>query len=60
VPNTYFHITTAYSILRHNGVDVGKFDYLGPMNFVDADGVQLRLTVSPSTMAARLPLPKHR
>src|SRR6266481_4515468 len=25
VPNTYFHITTAYSILRHNGVDVGKF-----------------------------------
>ena len=36
VPNTYFHITTAYSILRHNGVDVGKFDYLGPMNFVDS------------------------
>ena len=36
VPNTYFHITTAYSILRRNGVDVGKFDYLGPMNFVDA------------------------
>ena len=36
VPNTYFHITTAYSILRHNGVDVGKFDYLGWMNFVDA------------------------
>jgi hypothetical protein len=35
VPNTYFHITTAYSILRHNGVDVGKFDYLGTMNFVD-------------------------
>ena len=36
VPNTYFHIMTAYSILRHNGVDVGKFDYLGSMNFVDA------------------------
>jgi uncharacterized protein len=36
VPNTYFHITTAYSILRHNGVDVGKFDYLGSINFVDA------------------------
>jgi uncharacterized protein len=36
VPNTYFHIMTAYSILRHNGVDVGKFDYLGSINLVDA------------------------
>ena len=36
VPNVYFHITTAYAILRHNGVDVGKMDYLGPINFVDA------------------------
>lgn len=33
LPNLYFHITTAYSILRHNGVDVGKKDYLGPMPF---------------------------
>jgi hypothetical protein len=29
IPNFYFHVTTAYSILRHNGVDVGKRDYLG-------------------------------
>ncbi|MEK7344700.1 MAG: DUF1993 domain-containing protein [Pseudomonadota bacterium] len=28
LPNMYFHITTAYAILRHNGVDVGKVDYL--------------------------------
>ncbi|MCG8907296.1 MULTISPECIES: DUF1993 domain-containing protein [Pseudomonas] len=28
-PNFYFHITTAYDILRHNGVEVGKMDYLG-------------------------------
>ncbi|MBW2268500.1 MAG: DUF1993 domain-containing protein [Deltaproteobacteria bacterium] len=28
VPNLYFHITTAYNILRHNGVEVGKRDYL--------------------------------
>ena len=28
--NVYFHITTAYAILRHNGVEVGKRDYLGP------------------------------
>ena len=31
VPNFYFHVTTAYSILRHNGVDVGKMDFLGNM-----------------------------
>jgi hypothetical protein len=28
LPNLFFHITTAYNILRHNGVDVGKRDYL--------------------------------
>ncbi len=28
-PNFYFHVTTAYNILRHNGVDVGKGDYIG-------------------------------
>ena len=28
-PNLYFHITTAYNILRHNGVEIGKRDYLG-------------------------------
>lgn len=36
IPNIYFHIMIAYAILRHNGVDVGKMDYLGPMNFVAA------------------------
>ena len=29
MPNFYFHLTTAYDILRHNGVSVGKRDYLG-------------------------------
>jgi hypothetical protein len=33
LPNLYFHITTTYSILRHNGVEVGKKDYLGEMPF---------------------------
>jgi uncharacterized protein len=28
LPNFYFHVTTAYAILRHNGVPVGKLDYL--------------------------------
>jgi len=27
LPNLYFHVTTAYAILRHNGVDLGKKDY---------------------------------
>ncbi|WP_024301654.1 DUF1993 family protein [Pseudogulbenkiania sp. MAI-1] len=29
LPNFYFHLTTAYDILRHNGVELGKMDYLG-------------------------------
>ena len=28
-PNFYFHVTTAYNILRHNGVELGKSDFLG-------------------------------
>ena len=33
LPNFHFHMTTAYSILRHVGVDVGKGDYLGDIPF---------------------------
>jgi hypothetical protein len=29
MPNFYFHCTTAYDILRHNGVDLGKRDFMG-------------------------------
>jgi len=29
LPNFYFHVATAYGILRHNGVELGKRDYLG-------------------------------
>ena len=28
-PNFYFHVVTAYNILRHNGVEIGKRDFLG-------------------------------
>ncbi len=31
VPNFYFHLTHVYAILRHNGVHVGKRDFLGPL-----------------------------
>ena len=29
LPNFYFHVTTAYNILRHNGLEIGKGDFLG-------------------------------
>jgi hypothetical protein len=32
MPNLYFHVTTAYAIARHNGVDLGKKDFLGKMD----------------------------
>ena len=28
-PNVFFHVTTTYNLLRHNGVEVGKPDFLG-------------------------------
>jgi uncharacterized protein len=36
IPNFYFHVATAYNILRHGGVDIGKNDFLGPLDLVDA------------------------
>ncbi|SFV06472.1 DUF1993 domain-containing protein [Pseudoduganella namucuonensis] len=32
LPNFYFHVTTAYGILRAQGVKIGKLDFLGPFN----------------------------
>jgi hypothetical protein len=31
IPNVYFHCTAVYLLLRHNGVPVGKLDFLGPL-----------------------------
>lgn len=31
LPNFYFHVTTAYNLLRHGGVEIGKMDFLGKM-----------------------------
>jgi uncharacterized protein len=36
IPNVYFHLAMAYAVLRHHGVNVGKMDFLGPINWVDA------------------------
>ncbi len=35
-PNFYFHVAHAYAILRHNGVDLGKRDYIGSLTTHDA------------------------
>ncbi|MHB1244978.1 MAG: DUF1993 domain-containing protein [Sulfuriferula sp.] len=32
LPNIYFHVTTAYAILRHSGVEIGKQDFLGKLS----------------------------
>jgi hypothetical protein len=32
LPNVFFHCTTTYDILRHNGVELGKADFLGPLD----------------------------
>ena len=35
LPNFFFHVTTAYAILRHNGVNLGKTDFIGSLNVKD-------------------------
>ena len=36
VQDVYFHVSIAYAILRHNGVDIGKMAFLGPLTWQDA------------------------
>jgi hypothetical protein len=42
-PNFYFHLTTAYAILRHNGIEVGKSDFLGASKPEDLAGPGARV-----------------
>ena len=35
VPNFFFHVTTAYDLLRKGGVEIGKTDYLGELQLLD-------------------------
>ena len=35
IPNFYFHVTTAYALLRAGGVDIGKNDFLGKLDIID-------------------------
>lgn len=43
LPNFYFHCATAYNLLRHNGVPVGKFDFLGSFTAGEKLLIRLRL-----------------
>ena len=36
ISNVYFHLVTAYALLRHNAVDIGKMDFLGPIDWIAA------------------------
>jgi hypothetical protein len=45
IPNTFFHLAMTYAILRHHGVDVGKMDFLGPINLVEASSPAPESTV---------------
>ncbi len=35
IPNFFFHVNMAYALLRHGGVEIGKTDYLGALNFIE-------------------------
>jgi hypothetical protein len=48
LPNFYFHLTTAYNILRHNGVELTKGDFLGQV-----PGVQMPSVKAPKKRAAK-------
>jgi hypothetical protein len=41
LPNFFFHVATAHNILRHNGLKIGKSDYLGTFDTVDSPRVML-------------------
>lgn len=36
IPNVYFHLAMIYAILRHNGVEIGKMDFLGNIRWMRA------------------------
>jgi hypothetical protein len=51
LPNFYFHTTTAYNILRHNGVSLGKANFLGIVPGVQATGQLAKMMGLPTAKA---------
>src|SRR5688500_10499991 len=58
LPNFFFHVTTAYTLLRHNGVEIGKADYLGRVSCPGAPASFSLCFPRPALPAALLP-PAH-
>ncbi|MEE4661003.1 MAG: DUF1993 domain-containing protein [Halieaceae bacterium] len=58
LPNFYFHLTTAYAILRENGVDLGKADFLGRIPGVVASGPIAKMMGLKSEKPAKKPAAK--
>jgi hypothetical protein len=59
IPNTFFHVAMAYAILRHNGVDVGKMDFLGPISAPGGGGSNSSAPGAQSEAAVRSALRFH-
>lgn len=53
LPNFYFHCTTAYAILRHNGVTLGKADFLGAVPGLTATGQAAKFLKLPAKKKRR-------
>ena len=54
LPNFYFHNTTAFSILRHNGVTIGKGDFIGRVpNMVGTGKIAKMMGLKPAPKAAK-------
>jgi len=53
LPNFYFHYTAAYSLMRHNGVQLGKLDFLGPVPGMTMSGKIAKMMSGKTTAKAK-------
>ncbi len=53
LPNFYFHYSAAYNLLRHNGVQLGKLDFLGPVPGMTASGKIAKMMSGTNTTKAK-------
>jgi hypothetical protein len=53
LPNFYFHYSAAYNLLRHNGVELGKLDFLGPVPGMTMTGKIAKMMSAKTTATAK-------
>ena len=53
LPNFYFHYSAAYNLLRHNGVQLGKLDFLGPVPGMEMSGKIARMVAGKAPVKAK-------